>query len=71
MQRETQYIKIKAHLQNGKKITPIDALNQYGCFRLSAIIYTLRKEGFPIITNFKTVNGKTFAEYELTYDKTN
>jgi hypothetical protein len=71
MQRETQYIKIKAHLQNGKNITPIDALNLYGCFRLSAIIFTLRKDGFPIVTNFKTANGKTFAEYELTYDKTN
>ena len=65
MKRQTQYDNIKAHLENGKKITPIDALNQYGCFRLSAIIFTLRKEGLSIITNFKTVNGKTFAEYEL------
>ena len=48
MQRETQYIKIKAHLQNGKKITPIDALNLYGCFRLSAIIFNLRQNGYPI-----------------------
>jgi len=65
MKKQTQYNNIKAHLEDGKKITPIDALNQYGCFRLSAIIFTLRKEGLSIITNFKTVKGKTFAEYEL------
>ena len=63
--------KISLELSNKlKKITPIDALSMFGCFRLSAIIYTLRQEGLPIETNFKTKNGKTFAEYELTYDKT-
>ena len=69
--KSTQASNVLEHLQNGKRITPIDALNLYGCFRLSAIIFTLRKDGFPIVTNFKTANGKTFAEYELTYDKTN
>jgi|TARA_R100001460_G_scaffold41523_1_gene77320 hypothetical protein len=70
MKKQTQYDNIKAHLEDGKKITPIDALNHYGCFRLSAVIFNLRQDGFPIETNFKTVNGKTFAEYELSYDKT-
>ena len=70
MKKKTQYENIKEHLEDGKKITPIDALSMFGCFRLSAIIYTLRQEGLPIETNFKTKNGKTFAEYELTYDKT-
>lgn len=62
----TQYSNILTHFNNGKRITPIDALHLYGCFRLSAIIFDLRKEGYPIKTHFITVNGKTFAEYEMT-----
>ena len=68
--KESQASKVKKYLAAGNSITPIDALSMFGCFRLSAIIYTLRQEGLPIETNFKTKNGKTFAEYELTYDKT-
>tara|TARA_R110001592_G_scaffold104633_1_gene294312 strand:- start:1007 stop:1231 length:225 start_codon:yes stop_codon:yes gene_type:complete len=64
--KSTQASNVLEHLQNGKRITPIDALNLYGCFRLSAIIFDLRQQGFPIKTHFKTTNNKTFAEYELT-----
>jgi len=71
MEKRTQYLNVKEYLEEGKKITPIDALSKFGCFRLAAIIFDLRQNGFPIKTNFKTVNGKKFAEYELTYDKTN
>lgn len=71
MPKVTQYENVKNYLEQGNKVTPIDALSKFGCFRLSAIIFDLRQNGFPIKTNFKTVNGKTFAEYELTYDKTN
>jgi hypothetical protein len=35
---------IKNHLHSGKGITPIEALELYGCFRLSAVIFVLRKE---------------------------
>ena len=44
MKRETQKSKIKQHLESGQPITPIDALERYGCFRLAAIIHTLRHE---------------------------
>ena len=71
MPKVTQYENVKNYLEQGNKVTPIDALSKFGCFRLSAIIFDLRQNGFPIKTNFKTVNGKKFAEYELTYDKTN
>ena len=56
---------ILAHLKR-KSITPLEALNKFGCFRLAAIIYNLRKRGVVIKTvNKKTVNGKTFAQYIL------
>lgn len=45
---EKQNEMILGHMLEGKSITPIDALNNYGCFRLSARIYDLRKEGYPI-----------------------
>ena len=56
---------ILAHLMEGYHITPYDALSQYGCFRLAAIIYNLRKEGIKITTKKITQKGKTFASYHL------
>ena len=71
MPKVTQYENVKNYLEQGNKITPIEALNKFGSFRLSAIIFNLRQNGYPIKTHNKTENGKTFAEYELTYDKKN
>jgi|TARA_R100001480_G_C4736690_1_gene181588 hypothetical protein len=58
---------ILAHLLEGHSITPLDALQQYGCFRLAPVIHVLRKQGYRIST--ETVsnkrNGKKFASYKL------
>lgn len=56
---------VLAHLLGGFQITPLDALEQYGCFRLAAIIHHLRQDGHSIKTNKITRRGKTFASYEL------
>ncbi len=56
---------IKQHLEDGNTITPIDALNLFGCFRLSARIKNLRDQGMDIVTNRITKGGKTFASYEV------
>ncbi len=61
----TQTQQIKAALQSGAAITPIDALNQYGCFRLAARIDELRREGLDIETVTQTRNGKRYAAYVL------
>ena len=61
----TQTQQIKAALQSGAAITPIDALNQYGCFRLAARIDELRKAGLDIETITETRNGKKYARYKL------
>ncbi len=55
---------ILKHLQNNT-ITPLDALNLYGCFRLAAVIHVLRDAGHNIETEAMTMNGKTFANYRL------
>jgi hypothetical protein len=56
---------VKRYLEQMNMITPYYALNVYGAFRLSAIIFNLRKEGLDIITELVTSKGKTFACYML------
>ena len=50
------------YLQSGKKLTPLEALNFFGCFRLGARICELRQNGYEIINESK--NG-SFAVYSL------
>ena len=53
-------------LKNGARGTPLSALENFGCFRLSARIWDLRNEGYPIKKKFLTTpQGKTVAEYYL------
>ena len=65
----TQNEQILKHLQDGHKITPMEALRLYGCFRLSARILELRKSGWQIDTANITKGGKTFAEYSMSNDR--
>ena len=65
----SQSQQILRHLQEGKSITPIDALNLFGCFRLSARIADLRHDGWQIKTDTITREGKQFASYSLEASK--
>jgi hypothetical protein len=56
--------KIEAWLLRGYKLTPLQALGKWGCMRLGARIYELRKGGMDIRTTPITRNGKTFAQYQ-------
>jgi hypothetical protein len=63
---ETQTAQILAHLKTGRSITPIDALNRYGCFRLGARIYDLKQDGHNIYREMvETDSGKRVASYTL------
>ena len=61
----TQNQQIKSYLEQGKTITPLQALNKFGCIRLAARVNDLRKEGLNITTKIVTKDGKTFASYRL------
>jgi hypothetical protein len=50
---------------NGHSLTTIEALNMFGCFRLSARIENLRAAGLPIITEMVEINDKRVARYRL------
>ena len=66
----TQKELVLEHLQKQKKITPLEALSLYGCYRLGAIIFKLKREGYRIITELefcKKENGSRtrYAVYKL------
>ena len=57
--------RLESWLLRGYGITPLQALEKWGCMRLSARIEELRKAGFPIVTEMAKQNGKTFARYRI------
>lgn len=64
MRIETQCDAILKYMETHKKgITPIDALELCGCFRLSARIWDLRHKGF--IIESRPVKGHQYCRYVL------
>jgi hypothetical protein len=61
----TQVELIAKHLRSGQSITPIEALNRYGIFRLAARVADLRDAGLRITTTRVELRGKRFAQYQL------
>ena len=61
----TQNKQILNYLQKGYKLTPLDALSLFGCFRLSARIYDLKALGHKIEKRIVTNKGKSFAQYYI------
>ena len=47
----------------GCSITPLQALEQFGCFRLAARIHELRCSGMSIIEEDVVEDGKRYARY--------
>ncbi len=63
---DSQSDQILHHLQAGHSITPMDALQLFGCFRLAARVYELARKGYPIVTEWETDGGaKKWARYSL------
>ncbi|WP_347839294.1 helix-turn-helix domain-containing protein [uncultured Draconibacterium sp.] len=66
MNSQSQTAQIRAHLESGKSITALDALQLFGCLRLSGRIHELRHdEDLPISSEMVTRNGKRVALYSL------
>lgn len=65
---QSQIELIRKHLEDGNRITSIEALNFYGCMNLKGRIFDLRVEPYnlPIQKNWlKLKNGKIVAQYYL------
>lgn len=65
MNKNSQNACIAIWLKQGNTITPLEALNKFGCFRLGARIADLRKAGYDIDTKMVEQNGKRFAQYTM------
>ena len=64
--KPTQANRILAHLRAGNRLTAIEALERFGCFRLAARIHELRRDGWQIEERtVETRSGKRVAEYSL------
>ena len=61
--RPTQAGRVLAYLRAGHRITALDALELFGCFRLAARIHELRGEGWAIAERtVETASCKRIAE---------
>lgn len=56
---------IAIYLESGHELTPLQALELFGCFRLAARIKDLRARGLPIETLERQQGEKRFAAYRL------
>ena len=70
MAKRTQTGDVLAHLIEHGSITSIEAIQKYGCTRLSAMIFKFRARGYEIETVDRVVknrygNTTTYAEYIL------
>jgi hypothetical protein len=65
MKKLSQKEHVKQYLEEGNTITPLEALNKFGSFRLGAIIHTLRHEEEMDIINLNKTGPARFACYKL------
>jgi len=64
--KESQKVMILRLLEQGIKVTPMLALNSCGCFRLAAVIHSIRAEGHKVqMDRVKSHTGNKYAEYRL------
>ena len=56
---------ILKRLQDGKKVSQLSALREFGCMRLAAVIFRLRRLGYEIRTDIRHQGGKQYAVYRL------
>jgi predicted ArsR family transcriptional regulator len=64
-QKNNARSRIMNYLMNGYDITVNQARSRFGIQNVSARVYDLREEGWPIYTNQKTINGRPTFVYRL------
>lgn len=62
----SQNERIREYLENGNKLTALEALELFGCMRLPSRIHDLKMRGLNIIREMiTTASGKRVAQYSL------
>jgi hypothetical protein len=62
---DSQLKAIEKDLKAGKKVTPMQALMDYGCMRLSGRIFELKAKGLKIKSEMKYAGEMRWAQYKL------
>jgi hypothetical protein len=63
---KSQTERILEFMLSGNTITPMEALDKFGCFRLGARIADIKAKGYIVYSDFVTApNGKKFKRYYL------
>lgn len=65
MSLDSQAGQILLALVAGESLSPLDALNRFGCFRLGARIWDLKRRGYQIDTEWETDGKKRWARYRM------
>lgn len=65
MREDSQCQLILDALRQGEELTPLDALQRWGCFRLGARVWDLKRAGIPIDVEIIKHGQKRFACYSL------
>ncbi len=64
--QNSQNEQILRYMQSGRKITPMEALNDFGCMRLGGRIFELKEAGYKIQDEWlKLPSGKRVKRYFL------
>lgn len=63
--KKSQKSQILTYLQEGGRVSAMDAMAWFGCTRLSARIEELKREGWPIKSVWRDVEGTRFVSYRL------
>ncbi len=61
----SQKTQILNYLKRGRAITPLEALRKFGCFRLGARVWELRRAGHNIVKGWDEDGRKRWAKYHL------
>lgn len=64
-EKKSQTLQVYEYIGKHGSITPLEALEHIGCFRLGARIWELKDMGFPVTGTMVTENGKRFKRYYM------
>lgn len=68
-EKATQRDQILLALMRGERLSGLDALRRFGCFRLGARVWELKRDGYDIQREWVTKRGKTFVSYFMEKSK--
>lgn len=69
MRTESQNKVLRKHLESGKSISPLQALNKFGIYRLASRVNDCRNAGMNIVTEMVYAYPIKYAKYYIPKQK--